>query len=191
MHAIAAALWHWIHILNTGLYVIGIEHRVLSVGAQPFFAVHTHIRVSAQMHTDIAPEGAHPANAFAGSVPLIDHAHAVVLVSGGGSLDHDRAGQKVQQLVIDCHRPGARPATAVWGAERFVQVVVNHIEADFTRFGHPNQRIHVGSIAIHQPACGVNQIDDFFDVFLKHTERIGVGDHQAAHRLVEGCSQRL
>ena len=98
---------------------------------------------------------------------------------------HKRPWQERRQLLDHTHRARARPAAAVRRAEGLVQVEVHDVEAQLGRLGDPDDRVQVGAVAVDQPAGLVHQPGDLQHVLLEEAQRVGIGQHEAHHRVVQ------
>ena len=63
-------------------------------------------------------------------------------------------------------------------AERFVQVQVHHVHAQFAWPRHAGQRVHVRTIHIEQCAPGMKNFCDFRNPLLENSQRRRIRDHQ-------------
>ena len=63
--------------------------------------------------------------------------------------------------------------------ERFVQVQVQHIDADPVHVHDTHDSIHVGPVTVDKAALVVNDITDFPDIFFKEPQSVRVGHHDA------------
>ncbi len=65
-----------------------------------------------------------------------------------------------------------------------MQVEVHHIDAHIAGAQDAQQGVHVGAIAIDQPAAIVDSLDDMLKVLIEEPQRVGVGQHQADDGIV-------
>ena len=68
---------------------------------------------------------------------------------------------------------------------------MHHVEAEIARPRNAGQRIHIGAVAVDQPAAIVDQAHDLADVLLEQAERIGIGHHDARNAAVAGGAHRI
>ena len=94
------------------------------------------------------------------------------------SANDARQGQERLERLLDADRTGARPAAAVRGRERLVEVELHHVGAHVARLGDAEQRVEVGAVEVEQGAVLVQHLRDLADLGLEHAERVGIGDHQ-------------
>ncbi len=83
----------------------------------------------------------------------------------------------------------------MWGREGFVKIEVQNVDAYITGAEHAQQGIHIGTIAIDQATGFVDNIDYFADVFIKQTQRVGVGKHHPSQvfiaELFQSCDVNI
>jgi hypothetical protein len=159
---------------------------VLGDRAQPLGAVHADVGVGAHEHAEVPQKAAHRPmdgsggrRCSAGWRPPARHAR------------HDRVRQEVDQVLGDADRARAGPAAAVGRAEGLVQVEVHHVDPDVARTHDPEQGVHIGAVAVHQPAAAVDDLDDLLDLLLEQAQRVGVGDHHADDLVADAAAQRV
>ncbi len=99
-------------------------------------------------------------------------------------LHHDGCRQKIRQALRDADRTRTWSPTAMRGGEGLVQVQVDDVHPEIARAGHAGQRVHVGPVPVDQPPAAMDQLDDLHHMLLKEAERVGIGQHQASHRLI-------
>ena len=99
---------------------------------------------------------------------------------------HDLRHRQVRgEFLPDCDRPGARPATAVGGAEGFVGVVVHDVHPEIAGPGDAEDGVHVGAVEIEQRAGFVDELGHFDDVAVELADGVGVGHHHRGDLVVE------
>ena len=106
-------------------------------------------------------------------------------------LRDDRSRQKIREPRRDPDRPRARSAAAMGRGEGLVQIVVHHVEAEIARPRDAGKRVHIGAVAVDEPAAVMHQAHDLLDVLLEQAERVGIGHHDAGDGVVAGHSHRL
>ena len=82
-------------------------------------------------------------------------------------------------------RSRARTAAAVRRAEGFVRVVVHAIGAEVARPDDSQDGVHVRAVQIQLGALGVDNFRDVGNLSVKHTNRVGVGDHQCRRVVID------
>ena len=70
-----------------------------------------------------------------------------------------------------------------------MQVEVHHIHAVVAGAHQAGERVHVGPVHVQQRAFVVENPGDRADVLLEHPQRVGVGDHQRGHVLIDHAGQ--
>ena len=85
--------------------------------------------------------------------------------------------QEIHQMLRHTDRPHTWPAAAMRNAERFMQVNVAHIRAQFARLRDTDHRVEVRAIQIHLAAGRMYHFTNLANAFLEHTVRGRVGDH--------------
>src|SRR5258706_277167 len=65
-----------------------------------------------------------------------------------------------------------------------MQVVVHDIETQFTRFDRTEERVHVGTVHIHQTAAVVNGFNDIHDFALEQAECVRDGNHHTGNGVI-------
>ncbi len=93
--------------------------------------------------------------------------------------DHPRDRQKRRQALGHADRAGAGAAAAVGRGKGLVQVEVQHVHAQGPHVDDAHHGVHVGPVAVDQPALGVHDGGDLADVLLEQPQGVGVGDHDA------------
>ena len=93
--------------------------------------------------------------------------------------DHPRDRQKRRQVVHHADRAGAGAAAAVGRGKGLVQVEVQHVHPKGLHVDDAHHGVHVGPVAVDQPALGVHDGGDLADVLLEQPQGVGVGDHDA------------
>ena len=59
-------------------------------------------------------------------------------------------------MLLERHRTRAGAAAAVRRGERLVQVELHHVDADVAGTRAPEHGVHVGAVAVDEPALGVD-----------------------------------
>jgi len=72
-----------------------------------------------------------------------------------------------------------------------VQIEVHHVNPQVARAGDAHQGVEVGPVTVDQAAGIVDNFSDFFDVFLKKAEGVGIGQHQAGGSFIASGSESL
>ena len=72
--------------------------------------------------------------------------------------------------------------------EGLVQIIMHHVEAEIAGTRDAGERVHVGAVAVDEPAASVHQPDDLFDVLLEQAERVRIGHHDAGDGVVAGAT---
>ncbi len=96
------------------------------------------------------------------------------------------AGQEIGQFLRDTHRTRAWSTASVRGGKGLVQVEMHQVKAQVAGADDPEQGVQVGPVSVDQPAAGVDNLDDFFEMLIKKPERVRVGQHQPDDGLVAG-----
>ncbi len=98
--------------------------------------------------------------------------------------DHERT-----EILVPSAAHGPNPATAVRGGKRLVQIHVQHVNAHVAGFDPAEYRGEIGAVVVEQPPGVVDDVRNLPDVPLEHSQRRGVGQHQAgglgAHHLAQ------
>src|SRR3990172_2558554 len=136
---------------------------MLGYGAQPVWAVHGDVGVGAHEHAEVPVKGLHPPDGLGRGHETVQRGNPIPIVS---FLDDPGQGvrQEIDQVGGYADRTGTRAAAAVRGGEGLMQVVVQHVETQVAGTDDAEQGVHVGAVAVHQPAGAVYQLDDCFDV---------------------------
>ena len=89
------------------------------------------------------------------------------------------------------HGDGSRPGTAaaVRAAEGLVRVEVHQVGAEIAGPGNAQDGVHVGPVEIDQAAHGVDHLGDLGDVRFEDPQRVGIGDHEHGHAIVEPAAK--
>ena len=115
--------------------VVGIQDRVLGGGLKPSAPI------IAMYIQEIGRMLALPHGAALTAPPL-----------GGVATGHRMTRQEIHQMLRYTDRPHTWPAAAMRNAERFMQVNVAHIRAQFARLRDTDHRVEVRAIQIHLAA---------------------------------------
>ena len=86
---------------------------------------------------------------------------------------------------------GSRTAAAVGGAEGLVEVQVHHVEAQVSQLGAPQEGVHIGAVAVDDPARFVDEPAHLQDVGIEQSQCAGQRQHDARQLRARGLSQRL
>ena len=165
---------------------VGVEHRPLGHPEQAVAPVHLDVGEGPSQHQRVAVPAVDPADRACGGGPPVPLGPRL----GVGHPDRAGAGQEVDE--VGGHRDGARPrsAAAVGGGEGLVQVEVDDVEAHVARADHPQDRVEVGAVVIHEAPDLVHRCRDLDDVLLEQPEGVGVGEHHPGDVGVEHLAQR-
>ena len=133
-------------------------------------------------------EGFHAANALFGRDEAVERREISLTF-----LHDPYDGRRQEVHKMRCYSDGTRAGSAatVRDRERLVQVEVHHVEAQVARADNPKQRVEVRTVAVHQAAAAVYQLNDLFDVLIEETERVRVREHHANDRIVTGGFEGL
>ena len=104
---------------------------------------------------------------------------------------HHRRGQVRRQPLRGADRASARPAAAVGRAEGLVQVQVTNVEAQVAQLHPAQQGVHVGPVAVDQPARLVDDAADLDDVGVEQAQGAGQRYHHPGQAVVGHVVQRL
>ena len=158
---IGALVQHWEMRVQPSGDIIGIQDCVLGGGLQSLCAHHCDVHPGDRQNACAAPWcRAHRTYCF-----------------GGIAVGHRMAWQEIYQMLRYANWSHARPAAAVGNAERFMQVNVAHIRAQFARLRDTDHRVEVRAIQIHLAAGRMYHFTNLANAFLEHPVRGRVGDH--------------
>ena len=101
------------------------------------------------------------------------------------------SGKKSAKCAATPTGPDARSAAAVRDGEGLVQVEVHQVEAQVARADDAEQGVQIRAVAIHQAAAAMHQLNHLFDVLIKETQCVRVGEHHADDRVIAGGFQRF
>ena len=155
--------------------IVGIQHGVAADGMQPGCAQRPNVGIGAHQHAKVAVKAADFANAFR------RFAQRVLPAVRNGN---HRRGQIGSQDCAAAHRPGPRPAAAVGRTEGLVQVQMANVKPQVAQPGPPQQGVHIGPVAVHQPAAVVDNPAHFQYVPVEQPQGAGQRNHHAGEVVV-------
>ena len=144
------------HIFQTAQYIISVEHGILGHLAQPICTVAHDIGERTREHAHLAVKGAHATEAlgmFLRRFGFLDQADMPVGHSRGVGQWPERRERFGQD-----HRSRPRPAPAVRGAKRLVEIDVHRINAKVSGADAAHNRVKVCAVAVNEAARRVDQI---------------------------------
>ena len=146
-------------ILQLGLEVVGVEHGMLTDGAQPFRTQRQDVGVRAQRSVEVPVK----------AVDLADRERPIPLeiVTLVIPLDHDRLGHEGQQRLGHTDGPATGTAAAVGNGKGLVEVEVDHVNTEVAGADLAEHGVHVGTVAVHQAASVVGHPADVLDTTLE------------------------
>src|SRR5262249_46852093 len=82
------------------------------------------------------------------------------------------------EQLLDGHWTGTWAAPAMRRGEGLVQVQVHEVYTEVAGTNLADVRVHVGAVHVEQAALGMHKVGDLVNLVLKHTQRIGIGQHE-------------
>ena len=141
--------------------VISVQHGVGTDLTQPRIPHRTYVSIGPGQHPEVAVEPAYLANALLRRSQG-EGLYALCLLSS-----HHRRRKVGQQQLVDTDGSGAGTSSTMGSSEGLVEVQVDHIETEMGQFYLPQQCVHIGSVAVHQPPSPVYRPTQFHDVSIE------------------------
>ena len=65
------------------------------------------------------------------------------------------------------------------GRKCLVQIQMNYIDSHVSRTGDADQRVHIGSVHVDEPAGSMDGVAYFANVAFENADRVRIGQHEA------------
>ena len=168
-------------VLELLLNIVGIKHGEFCRLRNVLVAEREQIGIGPHENTEVAEPGGNAAEC------LFREAHRVLLlyfveINLG-------IGQIFLQTLAHAYRTAAGTAAAVGRGEGLVQIDVHHVEAHIARSANAHHRVEVCAVVVHQAAAFMHEPCNFWNIFFKNAERVGVRHHHAGDVVAEFCAQ--
>ena len=163
------------------LHIVGIENGSLGGLTQPLATQIHHIGIGTHHHGKVAIKALDTADGLGGGLHSIAPIHRHRMVTG-------EEGHQTS-LDTDCAR--TRPTATVGGCHGLVEVHVEDVKAHVPRTCHTHDGIEVGAVVVAKATCLMDDGGDFFDILIKNTQGIGVGEHETSGVLTHSLTQSL
>ncbi len=157
-------------------------------GSHALRPVHTDVGIGTHQHSEVTLECLDMPNGFFGHHQPVGRRQLFVAFIHHL---HNWTGQEIHQMLKHADRARSGASTPMRRGEGLMQVVMQHVEAQVAWPHHSQQRVHVRSVAVYQPATTMHHLDHRLDLLFEQAEGIGIGEHEAGDGIVALGAQRL